>query len=874
MRFSLKPATKKKWRNRFIFVVVVSLGILAFMLYINWFTPYDFSHLTHAADFGESSEFIPLGDASVPGMVVAAMSSTHALYLDQQTMAIAVHDFRNGYVWHSRPTGADDDPIANAFERNMMISHLGFRYYDHMRRRVTRWTYADSVASEQARVYSIPGGIRIIHEIGDASLGINAIPPFIEIERFEARVRGQIEDPEDLSFLSRWWFVSRDYPDFMFMLPGIRDSIINIERMLEIFESIDYTLEELEYDNAAFGIYIDTSLEFFMVPMEFVLDEDVLIVNIAIEEIVVGENDLLERFELMRFFGAGNSDEEGFILVPSGSGGIISFNNRKSGEEPFIGSVYGLDPLMSDIRPQVVQPVRLPILGIAREGAAMLAHVYSGSALAVVNADVAGRTNSFNNAWFSFNLRTSMGLDMAIVDGQSSEMTIVQPETYTGDITVMFHFLAGDDAGLGGMAGAYQQFLVNRGKLTPLEGPGDRSFYLDIIGAVDIERRILGTPYMSTEVMTTLTEANRIVDLFKAEGVNTIQMQLHGWFNRGINHDVAKRVNSIRGVGNAQEMLDLNSRLAENGGGLFPAANFMFTNYHSRNMNRTFEAARDPAGFIGFMTRVSRDMLSTRFIQYRNDWYLLVSPVALPFHIDSFIPAYEQSIGLDNLALTDMGDVLSESMYRRNAVDREHSRLIVTEQMMRLHDAFPNMIVSGGNDYAFGVASHLVGVPIEGDMFYIIDYSVPFYQMVVHGFIEYAGTPVNLRANVDERRALLNSMATGASPIFALTAQPTRALAFSPHERLHSTYYANWLETASEHYRMFNDVYRYLRAERIVDFTILLDRRLDLENPGQVTVTKFSDGTRIYVNNTRTAFEYDGLYVEPMWFYVVTGGVS
>jgi len=720
-------------------------------------------------------------------------------------------------------------------------------------------------------VYSIPGGIRIIHEIGDSSLGINAIPPFIEIERFNERILGQIEDTDDLGFLARWWFPSRDYPDFMFMLPGISDSLINTNRMLEIFESIGYTLEELEQDNAVFGIEVNTDLEFVMIPMEFVLDGEVLTVNIALDEIILGENDLMERLELMRFFGAGGADEEGFILVPSGSGGVINFNNGKSGEEPFIGPVYGHDPLMNDVRPQVIQPVRLPILGIAREGAAMLAHVYRGSALAVVNADVAGRTNSFNNAWFSFNLRTSIGIDMAIMDGQSSEMTVVQPEAFTGDISVKFHFLSGDEASLGGMAGAYQQFLVDSGSLTPLDGPGDRSFYLDIIGAVDMERRILGTPYMSTEVMTTLAEAEDILSLLEAEGVNTVQMQLHGWFNRGINHDVAKNVRLIRAVGTSQELQNLQNRLSQSGGGLFPSVNFLFTNYYSRNINPTFEAARDPAGFIGHMSRVSRDMLSVRFAQFRNDWYLLVSPVALPFHIDSFIPAFERRTGLTSLALADMGDVLTESMYRRNGVDREHSRLISIEQIERLYNNFPNIMIHGGNDYALGVASHLVGVPTTGDMFYIIDYSVPFYQMVVHGFIEFAGTPVNLQANVNPRQALLTSMATGVSPYFALTARPSRVMAQSPHERLHSTYYVNWLEAAIEHYRIFNDIYRYLRGERIVSFEVLADQRLDLENPGQVTVTTFSNGTRIYVNNTGLSYEYGDIYIQPNWFYVQGG---
>ena len=863
----MKKSTKKRWRNRLIFVLLVAGGIFGFIVYINSFDPYDFSHLTVSADFGESSEFVPLGDASVPGMYIAARSDTHVLYVNPENKTIAVHDLSNGFVWHSRPPGADDDPLANAFEVNIMTSHIGFRYYDHMRRRITRWTYADSVSSEQAEIFSIPNGIRIVHTIGDASLGIDAIPPFIEIERFEERVRAQVEDPDDHRWLARQWFESRDYPGFMALVPGIRDSRINTNRMLDIFYAIGYTLEELEYDNAVFGIEVDINLDFFVVPMEFVLHENVLIVNINMDSIEIEDTDLVERIDLMRFFGAGAPYEEGFILVPSGSGGLIMFNNGKHREEQFMGAVYGLDALINDFRPQVMQPVRLPLFGIKREGAAMLAHIYSGSALATINTSVAGGTNSYNQAWFSFGMRSSMSLDMAILDGLTSDMTVVQPYAYPGDLTVMFRFLSGDDANLGGLARAYQDFLVAEGKLTPLSGPGNRSMYLDVIGAADVERRIFGTPYMSTQVMTSFSEISYLLDLMNEQGVETIQLQLFGWFNRGLNHDVAKNIRPIRGMGSIQEMAAINERLVYSGGGLFPAVNFQFTNYRSRNFNRTFEVARDPAGYLGFMSDVARDLLTTRFTIHRNNWFVLVSPAVLPFHVDSFIPAFSARTNIPNLALTDLGDILSESMYRRNAVDREHSRLIAIEQMGRLYGEFPNIMISGGNDYALGVASHLVGVPTEADLFYVIDHSVPFYQMVMHGFIEFAGSSVNISEYVNVRHALLISMATGASPRYTLTARPAHVLEFSPHVRNYSTYYRHWLDHAVEHYRIFNDVHKHLRGERIVDFAILYDERSEARR-GQVTVTEFENGTRIFVNSTGSPFSYNGIDILPQWFHV------
>lgn len=861
MKFS--PQARRRWRNRLIFVCAVPLVIVIYYVYINSFTLYDFSHLTLVNDFGEATTFAPTSGIGVDGMVRASENEILALYICTYTSNIAVLDKRNHFIWRSSPLGTDTDTIANNFEKNTMRSHVGFRFFDEGRRSVTRWLYPDSKTHNQFEIFSIPNGVRIEYVIGNLDIGIDALPFLIETDFFEERINSMVEERADRNLVRQFWHPSRTHEGFMQMTEAIRDSVINSNNMLDFFERIGWTYEETEEANAIAGIETDIDFDTFNITIEFVLDNDALIANLPLAKFTTNTGSMPFELDFMKFFGAGDMDSEGFILVPSGSGGVINFNNGKHREEAFFGDVYGMDNLMNILRPQVVQPIRLPVFGIQNNGAAFIAHVYSGQSLAGINADVAGRNNSYNHSWFSFTLRSSMVLSMSGIPGTTGDMRVVQEEKYLGDITIRYQFLEGLNPCVGKMAQAYQGFLVDTGVLTPLEGIADRSFYMDIIGAIDVQQHILGTPFMTTEIMTTLEDSNRFVDILNTGGINTIQMQLHGWFNRGINHDVAKNIRRINDVGSRQEMLDLNTRLQENGGGLHPAVNFQFTNYFSRNMNTTFETAKDPAGYIGFMSRVMRDSLSTRFSNHRNDWYLLVHPGVLPFHINSFIPAFERRTAMDGLALTDLGDILVESMFRRDALDREHSRLIVEEQLGILQENIPNLVIFGGNDYTLGFASHLVDVPTQGDMFHIIDYEVPFFPMVVHGFVEFAGRSANLRENYSAIGVLLNSMTTGASPRYTISAQPTRLAQFSPHERFYSTHYVNWLSAAIEHYTVFNDVFKYLRAEPIVGFEVL-----DIIAGNQVTVTIFNNGTRIYVNNTAYAFEENGITIPPQWFYV------
>ncbi|MCL1843946.1 MAG: DUF5696 domain-containing protein [Defluviitaleaceae bacterium] len=874
----MKIHTWRQWRNRLIFVGVVALGILAFVLYINFFfTIYDASYLITRNDFGPARPFEPLtGTAAlVDGKVRAAETDYIALYISQADTNIAVADLRCGTVWFSSPSCLMYDDRANEFWRNTMRSHVSFRFYDEVRLRRQRSLFVDSAVNEQFEIFSVPGGVRIEYVIGNLDIGIDALPFFIEESVFEERVRGRVETTVDRLELGNRWFPSREKPGFMQMTDGIRDSRIHTDNMLYLFYRIGWTYEETVAANARAGVVPEVEFDYFRMTIEFVLNEDRLIANLPLSQFTTTTQAQALDLNFMTFFGAGNTDAKGFMLVPSGAGGIIMFDDGTTGrrrEEPFMSAVYGMDSLTHIIRPQVEQPVRLPVLGIQNNGAAILAHVTSGAALATANAEVAGRVTGYNRAWFSFTLRSSTAVAMQGIPGATGDMTIVQQEIYGGDITLVYHFLPynpENPPGVGEMAQTYQNFLVQQGVLTPLQGPGNRSFYMDIVGAIDVRRHVLGVPYSTTEVMTTLADAERFVDLLSGNNINTVQMQLHGWFNRGVNHDVAKNVRLLNSVGTSGEMQDLNARLQALGGGLHPAVNFQAVHWDSRNFNRRFESAKHLTGYVGFIaTETMRDMLSRWASNHYHGWFTLVHPGALPFHIDSFLPAFERRTAMDGLTLTDLGDLLTESLFRRDAVDRETARLIVEAQLARIHTEIPNLVISGGNDYALRFASHIIDAPTQADLQYIIDYEVPFFPMVIHGFIEFAGASANLRENYSPTTVLLNSMTTGASPRYTFTARPTRRAQFSPHENLYSTYYQNWMDAAVEHYHIFNEVFAPLRAETIIGFEVLQGRGAYIGGQ-QVTVTIFSNGTRIYVNNTSHPFSTGEFEIPPEWFAVI-----
>jgi hypothetical protein len=499
----ISAQAKRAWRNRFIFVGVVAAGIVAYIIYINSFTIYDYSHLAAAArqNFPATQNFGPLTGATplVAGMVRVAETDYLALYLNESTTNIAVVDLRYGHnhAWHSSPLGTMQDARANTFERGTMRSHVGFRFFDENRLRRSRWLYPDAKYEQQFEIFSIPNGVRIEYVVGNLDPGIFRLPFFIEAEYFQTRVINNIPDFLEEIWINSMWRNSEEKPGFMQLTAGIIGVRIHTDRMLGLFDEIGWTYEDTLYQRALSGEEVEDFAETFEMTLEFALDEDRLIANLPLSEFTTDTPAMPYNFDFMSFFGAAGTDEDGFMLVPSGAGGIIMFNNGKEREEPFMSAVYGMDSLMNIIRPQVTQPVRLPIFGVQNEtkGAAFLAQVYRGAALATVNATVSGRTNSYNSAWFRFTLRANDALPMTGIGGGATDMMVIQDAIYQGDITVIYHFLSSPDTsnppGVGAMAEAYRNFLVANNILTPLDGPGNRSFYMDVIGAIDIQRHFI-----------------------------------------------------------------------------------------------------------------------------------------------------------------------------------------------------------------------------------------------------------------------------------------------------------------------------------------------------------------------------------------------
>ena len=129
----------------------------------------------------------------------------------------------------------------------------------------------------------------------------------------------------------------------------------------------------------------------------------------------------------------------------------------------------------------------------------------------------------------------------------------------------------------------------------------------------------------------------------------------------------------------------------------------------------------------------------------------------------------------------------------------------------------------------------------------LFDYDVPFYELVIQGYIPYASRPLNAAADSSELRML--SLSTAAAPHYEFIYNSSKNFRDSYYDRLFYAKYNGWTDIAAEDYSLYE-----VAAGGLSDKTITAYAT----NGRNVRRTTFSDGTTIEVDTETKQIWLDG----------------
>ncbi|MBQ6645753.1 MAG: hypothetical protein IJM56_03635 [Clostridia bacterium] len=861
----MKP-NKKKWIKRaVILVILIALAIgLYFLINALYNTEKELTHgepVVHHYD--DKPEILTL--------------ETDALKFefDTATTHFTLTQKESGRTWTDIPENGGSDPVAQPLQKAVLQSNLLVYYRTSVGVEDYVNSYTHAIQNQNYTVEQGEDGSIIVHySIGKIDK-VFAIPEAIPVETYNLYVKQlSTKDqkkltpnyvlydekkvaslkPEELESLRE------KYPKLMeealyILKPDTKEnSKASIEQYLQ---SVGYT-EEIneELKNEYFPSVSDSAKCVFNVDMIYRLEGNDLIVEVPINTICYEDAFPISSVTILPVFGASGVNDEGFMLVPEGGGAIINNNNGKEWQNRYRANVYGMD--YAKVYSEAIHETRddFALFGVGRDGGSFLCFIEKGASFAQITADVSLKKNqpmSYNIVYANC---TVLHNDAYKLD-KEKQGTVVTYEKYLPNDSIVqrYRFLETDDYIQ--MAQAYGDYLRQNAALKENAIAADMPVNVELVSSINKKVVKAGLPVDSLIPTTTFDQSGQILgELMSEGGFKNMSARITGWANGGLNQSILKSVKVESKLG-GQSGLDALIKLSKDKGiDLYLDGVTCFA--YDSDVFDGFIAYSDAARFV---TREQAKIYPYSPASYQPDEekeaYYLVKPALAAKMADNLID-YLAKNNAAGISFRDIGMLLSADYNQKETVTREEAKAMNVETLAKAGAQGLKVMVKEGNDYVLGHVDLITDMDLKGTEYSIIDKTIPFYQIAIHGSVNYTGAPINLAS--DYISQLLACAEYGAGLNFTFMYEDTKVLQDSVYSGYYAASYQRWKEDMLAIAARYQREMAGLNNQKITGHEYLA---------GEVTRTVYADGTSVLVNYSMQDYDYNGTTVPARDYAVI-----
>lgn len=508
-----------------------------------------------------------------------------------------------------------------------------------------------------------------------------------------------------------------------------------------------------------------------------------------------------------------------------------------------------------------------------------------GATLAQLNFSSGGSSHKFVSVYASYSPYPSDEYDLSktLSVGSLGTYTIVSESKYTGSYITRYTMLVDDSIGMplygvggyynttySGMASYYRNYLKADGTLDALELVSeDIPLYIETFGTMSILTKILTFPVETTIPLTTFEDVvtmynelahatehvQNLIDecyanaesaeeesdkeayrlqaaeyeelLTKITDIKNINFRLTGFANDGMYYTYPSKVKWERKCGGKNGFKDLVATTASVSStegvnfSVYPEFDFMYI---------TNTAAFDGISKNGTASRMvdnryaSKQTYNAVLQKYESFFTLVISSDALDSLFTKFLDDYSE-YDIKNLSASTLGSDINSNFDKDNSINRDQARQDVIALLDRIANTEDySLMIDAGNIYTVKYAEHILNVATDSSHFQFSSYAVPFIGMILHGHVNYAGSPINYSGSTDYE--VLRSIENGAAPYFILCYQNTNYM--KEDEQLNKYYgvnYGAWYADMLTVYNELNTQIGSLQDYEIVDHkTVIVER--------------------------------------------------
>ncbi len=599
----------------------------------------------------------------------------------------------------------------------------------------------------------------------------------------------------------------------------------------------------------------------FKLTATYELTNDGLVVTVDAGSVQYDKNTYcLASISVLPYFASTSLKEDsydrGYIFMPDGSGTIIRFEDliAKQKYGKLTGSLYGPDYTYYQISDKNVEQYTMPVFGLVNSsennGTGYFAIIEDGDALATITSS--SEQGYYASAFSSFKYAEydTYDIDASLTGNATSTtaITVISKNYYDGDYKINYKFLMADktaeqfeikgtyDTTYIGMAELYREYLDKNGVIEKIQNPEENTkLFLEMFGSIKVKEQILTFPVTVDKELTTFKDIIDIQAELSELGISNTSYVLKGFYNGGLSASYPSKIKWQKVLGGKKGLASL----------LEDAKN----NDYDVAIDVDFSYAYATKKFSGFKTK--RDAVKTLDNRYttKRVYYaatqtfertsgVAVSSASFIDLFDSFAKSVEK-YDISFLATRTLGSDLNSDFDKKEYYTREDSKdniVNLLKHMTRDGEGF-KLITDVGNSYAIPYSSGVLSAPLDSSKYITASETIPFFGMVYHGSIEFAGGALNMEG--DEDFMFLRALENGASLYYTLAKENIEALKFDKeYSKYYSVSYDFLKDSIVSTYKEYNDLMKDKQDKYIVDHRFLND-----EDEG-ISVT-FKNGTKI-----------------------------
>ena len=758
-----------------------------------------------------------------------------SLYYRESDANIALLNKNTGYIWYSNPQTLDEFSTGTKIK-----SQLAFQYYKNDTYLEVMDNYDYGIEDGNVPKYEVEDGVLTLSfEIGDTGFSNEMLPPVILRKTMEKEILSKLDEVDQATILggvnkkyilySKKELDKETYESIKHNFPIIDKHDIYVfntstppyiaENVYKAFKKAGYNEEkDIERYSKETGVKAEFKEKpFFNAELKLSLNDNGLNVKLDPEDVEYSKDYKPVSVEILPYFGATFKDTDGYMLVPDGSGAVIEFNNGKTNVSTYNKPIYETDNSANAPESKGnIQLTSLPFFGIASKNGSFIASIDSGYEAASVLAEVSGSNTSFNKISTRYELFKSEFITFSM----NSLDTVLKfaEDIFSSTISVDYIF-TDSYATYSELAGIYRNHLIDNGVLKERKITHN-DMNISFMGTTEVTKSFLGIPYKYMDAYTTLKNAEKILDKIS---VKKVDVRLIDFTEGGSSPKNVTSLKLQKSVGKIKNLSDLYDNTST-------AYLSVFSQYQSSAKKR--ESAVALSAEVAYRLYYS---LVNRKKETQKYSYLLSA---------SLLDGYSKKIvkqaskyDVEAINLRDIGYELNRDLREGSELDRSEVRKLSQKYMSNLSKEV-TLSVDKGSIFALPYVSKIWDIPMGSSNYFTEDYAVPFYQMVISGYVSYVTPAIN--EGSETVYEFLKCVEYGAEPQFTLTYKDLDNVNFY-REDYYAYNYDNYIDTIKDMADKYSDVRDAVQSSYIVKHESF---------DGDTAVTEYANGVKLYVNYT------------------------